>query len=449
MNRGPEASPPAGAPAMSAARTRGAKVLRIGVAGLGTVGGGVIQLIDRQDELRLLGRIEVVAVSARSRTRGRGVDVSRFRWVDDPVELALADDIDVLVELIGGSDGPAKRCVEASLRIGKPVVTANKALIAEHGMEIAQLAEKANAHLLFEAAVGGAIPIVRALRNSLSGVRVSRVSGILNGTCNFILTQMLETGAAYESVLAEAQRLGFAEADPFLDVSGVDAAHKALILASIAFGARPDFSQVSVEGIADIQAMDIQLAAKFDYRIKLVAEAYRLGSGIVCRVAPALAPRSHPLARVDGPLNAVTVEGEPVGRLTFTGPGAGSGPTAAAVMGDLARILEGPATPPFGRPAGDLEPLLAAAAPSEDRAAFFIGVRLADRPGALAALSEALGEAGVSIDKLIQDSAGDSGAAPVAILTHICPRDAVQSALARVDRQSISTDRARLIRVEA
>jgi homoserine dehydrogenase len=304
-------------------------------------------------------------------------------------------------------------------------------------------------HLLFEAAVGGAIPIVRSLRDSLSGVIAARVSGILNGTCNYILSEMLRTGAAYAEVLSEAQRLGYAERDPYLDVSGMDAAHKVLILASIAFGARPDLPQVSVEGVDRIEAMDISLASRFDYRIKLVAEAFRDASGVTCRVAPALVRIDHPLAQIGGPLNAVIVEGEPVGRLTFTGPGAGAGPTAAAVMGDLARLFDGPATAPFGAPARTLAPLLSRARVSQERSAFFIGARLSDRPGVLAALSEALAEAGVSIDKLIQDSAGDTGAAPVAILTHLCPRADVERALVRVSELAITADVPRLIRIEA
>jgi homoserine dehydrogenase len=427
---------------------KGSKTLRLGVAGLGTVGGGLLKLIERQDELRLPGRLVVTAVSARNRSRNRGVDISKLRWVDDPVELATADDVDVVVELIGGSDGPAKLTVEAALKAGKAVITANKALIAEHGIEIAELAEKHNAHLLFEAAVAGAIPIVRAIRNSLSGVIVQRVSGILNGTCNYILSEMLRTGAPYESVLADAQRLGYAESDPYLDVSGMDAAHKVLILASIAFGARPDFSQVQVEGVDQIEAMDITLANKFDYRIKLVAEAFRAKDGVRCRVAPVLVQKEHPLAQVNGPLNAVVVEGEPVGRLTFTGPGAGAGPTAAAVMGDLARLFEGPATPPLGKPAKELAALITAAKGTADQGSFFIGAKLADKPGVFAALTEELAEAGVSIDKLIQESAGDTGAAPVAIMTHPCPRASVEKALAKVAELKITTDTPRLLRIE-
>lgn len=428
--------------------TSSGKTLRLGVAGLGTVGGGLLKLIERQAELRLPGKLEVVAVSARNKSRNRGVDISKFRWVDDPVELAVADDIDVVVELVGGSDGPAKRTVEAALRSGKSVVSANKALIAEHGIEIASLAEKHNAHLLFEAAVAGAIPIVRAVKNSLSGVIVSRVSGILNGTCNYILSEMLRTGAAYEAVLAEAQRLGYAESDPFLDVSGGDAAHKVLILASIAFGAVPDFAQVQVEGIDRIEAMDIALANRFDYRIKLVAEAFRTNGNARCRVAPVLVSANHPLAQVNGPLNAVVVEGEPVGRLTFTGPGAGAGPTAAAVMGDLARLFEGPPTPPLGKATRDLTAQIATIDSATDQGSFFIGARLADKPGTFAALTEQLGDAGVSIDKLIQESAGDTGAAPIAIMTHPCPRSAVEVALQRAAELKLTADTPRLLRIE-
>jgi homoserine dehydrogenase len=424
------------------------KTLRLGIAGLGTVGAGLVKLIERQDELRIPGKLEIVAVSARSKSRNRGVDISKYRWVDDPVELATADDIDVVVELVGGSDGPAKRTVEAALKNGKQVVSANKALLAEHGLALAQLAEEKKAHLLFEAAVAGSIPIVRALKNSLSGVVVTRVAGILNGTCNYILSEMLRTGAPYESVLGDAQKLGYAEADPYLDVSGMDAAHKVLILASIAFGARPDFSQVSVEGISEIDSMDITLAAKFDYRIKLVAEAFRQGSSVVCRVAPVLVKNDHPLAQIGGPLNAVVVEADPVGRLTFTGPGAGAGPTASAVMGDLARLFEGPAAPPLGKISSALQPLIAAPDPTRDQGSFFIGARLVDRPGVFADLAEALAAANVSIDKLIQDSAGDSGAAPVAILTHPCPRAALEQALATVSAHKIAVDKPRLMRIE-
>jgi homoserine dehydrogenase len=410
------------------------EAIKVGLLGRGTVGGAFAELIDQ--------RADAIAELTGKRPELGGVLTTSSGDFDQ-----ILEESDVIVELIGGLD-PARDYVLRALQAGKPVISANKALIAEHGIEIAELAERHNAHLLFEAAVAGAIPIVRAIRNSLSGVIVQRVSGILNGTCNYILSEMLRTGAAYETVLADAQRLGYAESDPYLDVSGMDAAHKVLILASIAYGARPDFSQVQVEGVGAIEAMDITLANKFDYRIKLVAEAFRANGGVRCRVAPVLVQKDHPLAQVNGPLNAVVVEGEPVGRLTFTGPGAGAGPTAAAVMGDLARLFEGPATPPLGKPAKELAALITTAKGQADQGSFFIGAKLADKPGVFAALTEQLAEAGVSIDKLIQDSAGDTGAAPVAIMTHPCPRASVEKALAKVAELKITTDKPRLLRIE-
>lgn len=423
--------------------------LRLGVAGLGNVGVGLIKLVQGQGDLRLPGQVEVTRVSARSRSKDRGVDISSYEWRDDPIDLAVSDDVDVYVELIGGADGPAKLTVEAALKAGKHVVTANKALIAEHGLELAQLAEANNVQLLFEAAVAGGIPIVRAMRDSLSGIVVDRVSGILNGTCNYILTEMLETGAPYQDVLKDAQRLGYAEADPYLDVSGMDAAHKIVILAAIAFGAKPDFSKVRVKGVDDISDLDIQLSAKLGYRIRLVAEATRLNGTVRCFVAPALFPEAHPLAQVTGPTNAVVVDGEPVGRLTFTGPGAGEGPTASAVMGDVSRLLQNGSSAPFGIPCDRLYDLLQAPTGDGPPSRWFLRAKLADKSGALAQLSEALAESNVSIDKLIQDSAGDSGAAPIAIVTHACSRKSAEEAKKRVVDLADSVDAPQLIRIEA
>lgn len=425
------------------------KTLRLGVAGLGNVGAGLVKLVQGQDNLRLGGRLAISGVSARNRNRDRGVDISAYHWADDPMELATADDVDVYVELIGGADGPAKLSVEAALNAGKHVVTANKALIAEHGQELAELAEVKNCHLLFEAAVAGGIPIVRAVRDSLAGVEIERMSGILNGTCNYILSEMLSSGQPYADVLADAQRLGYAEADPFLDVSGTDAAHKAAILAAIAFGASPDFSKVSVSGVDTVEALDIQLAAKLDYRIRLVAEAERREDGVRCFVAPAMFSLSHPLAQVLGPTNAVMVEGDPVGRVTLTGPGAGEGPTASAVMGDVARVFDGPATPPFGTRASELQDKFVESTGESAKSCWFLRARLADKSGALAALSDVLASCDVSIDKLIQDSAGDTGAAPIAIVTHPCTRKAAQSAVERVGALDASVDAPQLIRIEA
>ena len=383
--------------------------LKIGIAGLGHVGCGLIELVERQDKLRLPGKVEITGVSARSKSRNRPVDTDKYRWFDDAATLAEDADVDVFVELIGGSDGPAKFAVESALKAGKHVITANKALMAKHGMALA--AEK-GVDLLFEAAVAGGIPVVRVLRDSLAGVEIKRVSGILNGTCNFLTTTMLETGRSYDDVLEEAQKLGYAEADPTLDVSGMDAAHKAAILSAIAFSADLDFSKVSVSGV-DQMALSA----------------------------------NHPLARVNGSLNTVRIEGDPVGAITLTGPGAGAGPTASAVMGDVAKMFRPAIRPAFGRAEHHLQrPFVSGV--GDETSAFFLRVRLADKPGALAALTEALAAEGVSVNQLLQDSADDSGASPVAIVTHRCPRSHMQSALARLEKLTMLIDAPRLIRIE-
>jgi len=407
------------------------KTLKLGIAGLGHVGCGLIELVQRQGELRLPGRVEVAGVSARTRARGRAVDVASYRWFDDPAALACDPEIDVFVELIGGADGAAKAAVEAALAAGKPVVTANKALIAMHGQALEVLAQEQGVDLMFEAGVAGGVPVVRVLRDSLAGVAVQRVTGILNGTCNYLTTQMLDTGRSYEEVLAEAQRLGYAEADPALDVSGMDAAHKAAILASIAFSADLDFAKVSVRGVDTIELLDLRLADRLGLRIKLITEGLLTDAGVVCRVAPMALPVDHPLARVDGALNTVRVEGDPLGAVTLTGPGAGAGPTASAVMGDIAKLFTPTARSAFGR-AEHHRVRQFVAGEQDERSAFFLRVRLADRPGALAGLSEALAAHGVSVNKLLQDSADETGASPVAIVSHVCSRGDIEAASARV-----------------
>ncbi|MFC7290738.1 homoserine dehydrogenase [Hirschia litorea] len=425
------------------------KTLRLGIAGLGNVGVGLVKLVQQQDKLRLPGNLEISLVSARSRSRNRGVDLSGYGWEDDAAQLAKSDKIDVFVELMGGSDGPARHSVETAIRAGKHVVTANKALMAEHGAHLALLAEEHGVHLLFDAAVAGGVPIVRAVRDSFSGVDIHRVSGILNGTCNYILTQMLETGADYKSVLKEAQQLGYAESDPYLDVSGMDAAHKALILAVLAFGAKPDFSKVRVAGVDQIESLDIKLANKMGYRIRLVAEAVQDENGVRCHVAPALFKVDHPLAQVTGPTNAVMVEGEPVGRVTMTGPGAGEGPTASAVMGDISRILQGAVTAPFGLPVSQLEDKLYLSSGDGPRSVWFIRIRLSDKSGAMASLSNALAKCDVSIDLMQQDSSAGGDGSPIAIMTHPCARNVVESAAAIVAELEACVDKPRVLRVEA
>lgn len=397
------------------------KTLKLGIAGLGHVGCGLVDLVQRQDSLRLPGKVEIAGVTARNRNRNRAVSTDDYAWFDDAAKLASDPSVDVFVELIGGSDGPAKVAVETALKAGKPVITANKALIAMHGRELAELAAAQGVDLLFEAAVAGGVPVVRVLRDSLAGVDVRRVTGILNGTCNFLLSEMLSTGRSYETVLAEAQRLGYAEADPTLDVNGMDAAHKAAILAAIAFSADLDFSKVSVSGVEGVELLDLDLADRLGLRIKLIAEGKLTDSGVVCRIEPFALPRNHPLARVNGSLNTVRIEGEPLGAVTLTGPGAGPGPTASAVMGDVAKLFNPIARPAFGH-ADHHDIRKFVVAEPDEMAAYFVRVRLMDKAGSLAELTEALAEAGVSIDKLLQDSADENGAAPIAIVTHVCSR---------------------------
>ncbi|GGB60070.1 homoserine dehydrogenase [Henriciella pelagia] len=424
------------------------KTLKLGIAGLGHVGCGLIDLVQRQDSLRLPGRVEVAGVTARNRSRNRPVSTDGYEWFDDAAKLAADDGINVFVELIGGSDGPAKVAVETALKSGKAVITANKALIAMHGQELAELARENGVDLLFEAAVAGGVPVVRVLRDSLAGVDVRRVTGILNGTCNFLTTEMLTTRRPYEVVLAEAQRLGYAESDPTLDVSGMDAAHKAAILAAIAFSADLDFSKVSVRGVDEVELLDLDLADRLGLRIKLITEGKITNDGVVCRVEPMALPVGHPLARVNGSLNTVRVEGEPLGAVTLTGPGAGPGPTASAVMGDVAKLFNPIARPAFGR-ADHHDVRAFVYAESDEKSAFFLRVRLADRAGALAELTEALAESGVSVDKLLQDSADENGAAPVAIVTHVCARSEIEQARERLRALDSNIGQPQIMAIEA
>ncbi|THD37888.1 MAG: homoserine dehydrogenase [Sphingomonas sp.] len=405
--------------------------LRVALAGLGTVGGGVIRLLDANRDLieRRAGRaIEIVAVSARDRAKDRGVDIGRFAWEDDTARLAQRDDADVVVELVGGSDGPALALARATLASGKSLVTANKAMMAHHGLELAEAAESAGAALKFEAAVAGGVPVVKGLRDGAAANRIDHVYGILNGTCNFILTKMEAEGRDFADVLAEAQALGFAEADPSFDIDGVDAAHKLSILASIAFGVRPAFDEVATGGIRHILAADIAEAAALGYRVRLVSVAEAGPHGLFQRVHPYLVPIDHPLAHVSGALNAVVAEGNFVGRLLFQGAGAGDGPTASAVVADLIDIARGEFGPPYAMPAASLSAMPAADS-GDRRGRAYLRFMVADRVGVLAEIAAAMRDAGVSIESLMQRGAAADGSVLVAIVTHEGPERAVAHAL--------------------
>ena len=428
---------------------------RIGVAGLGTVGGGLLSFLAAQPGFAPAGgTVQVTGVSARSRSRPRPFDISGLAWFDDPVALASSPQIDVFVELIGGSDGPAKASVEAALKLGKPVVTANKALLAEHGAELAVLAEAAGAPLLFEAAVMGGTPAVKMLREALVGEDVLAVSGILNGTCNYILTEMeglLDRGAqapkdAFAAVLAEAQRLGYAESDPTMDVGGFDAAHKITILAALAFGAAPNYAAAEVEGIDQIELLDIRLARELGYRIRLVASARRGEDGVAVRVHPTLAPHGHPLAETAGPLNALFIEGRRIGRIFIQGPGAGAGPTAAAVAADIADVMTGAVRPVFQAPAASLVPLVGVDAAHQATKAY-LRVMVKDQPGAIAAVSETLAEIGVSIDSFLQKPVHDAGGVPIVLTTHAAPEAVLVDAAERIGALPQVLARPKILRI--
>jgi homoserine dehydrogenase len=408
------------------------KTWRVGVAGLGTVGGGLIKfLAERPDYAPVGDRVQVVGVSARSRSRKRDFDISQLQWFDDPVALATADDVDIFVELVGGSDGPAKAAVEAALKAGKPVVTANKALIAEHGRELAELAEQNRVPLLFEAAVMGGTPAVKMVREALVGEHLDSIAGILNGTCNYILTEMEATGRAFADVLAEAQRLGYAEADPTMDVGGFDAAHKITILAALAFGCAPDYAAAEIEGIEQVELADIRLAHDLGYRIKLIASAEQIDGGVSVRVHPALAPLGHPLGMANGPLNALFIEGRRVGRIFVQGPGAGAGPTAAAAAADIADVMTGAVRPVFQAKASSLR----VAPPVEGQqrqVRAYLRLLVKDEPGVIAAVSETLAEENVSIDSFLQKPVHDVGGTPIVLTTHATPEPVLLRAIQRI-----------------
>jgi homoserine dehydrogenase len=414
------------------------KPMRVAVVGLGTVGTGVIRLLDANRDLiaRRAGRpIEVRAVNARDRNRDRGVDISRFDWVDDMMDLARRDDIDVVVELIGGSDGPALALARASLEAGKPLVTANKAMLAHHGLSLAELAEKSGIPLKYEAAVAGGIPVIKGLREGAAANEISRVCGILNGTCNYILTTMEKEGRDFHEVLKEAQELGYAEADPSFDVDGIDAAHKLSILASLAFGTQIDFDAVDIGGIRDVSAADIREAAALGYRIRLVGVAENRANGLFQRVHPVLVPIQHPLANVEGSLNAVLADGNFVGSLFFSGRGAGEGPTASAVVADLIDIARDEFGDPFAMQVAQLAQRPKADS-SDNIGRVYLRFMVQDKPGVLAEIAAAMRDAGVSIESVIQRGAHEDGSVLLVVVTH----DSAESAIAETLQQISGSD---------
>lgn len=431
--------------------------LKVGVAGLGTVGTALIAQVAAQ-RAQLSARcgrpIEIVAVCARSKSKKRGVDLNKMKWFSDPVALARDPDIDVFVELMGGAGDSAKAAVAAALTAGKSVVTANKALLAKHGVNLAALAEKHGAALNFEAAIGAAIPIVKTLREGLAGNSINRVYGILNGTCNYILTRMEQEKLSFAECLKQAQQLGYAEADPTFDIEGHDTAQKLALLASLAFGTKVDQGAIYMEGISSIAPADLAAADELGYRVKLLGVAVKTPKGIEQRVHPTMVRKDSAIAQVMGVTNAVTIDAEGINPLTLVGPGAGGAATASAVLSDIGDIARGLKTPPFGRPTGRLVSVRKAPMQRHE-GGYYIRLEARDKPGTAASIATRLAEQEISLESIVQrHPKGEmvpqtkNGSVPVILITYATSEDAVRKALAAVGRDRVISGRPQVIRIE-
>ena len=425
------------------------KPLRLGIAGLGTVGVGVIKIIQKKLSLleaRTGKQILISAVTAKSKTKDRGIDLSSYQWERDPVSLANREDIDVFIELIGGHEGAAKEAVEIAISKGKNVVTANKALLAHHGHELALKAEENGSLLRFEAAVAGGIPIIKSLTEGLAGNSISRIMGVMNGTCNYILTRMESSGLSYEEVFSEAYELGYLEADPNLDIGGIDAAHKLSIMSSIAFGTKVNFNGVELDGIDKITINDIHQAADMGFRIKLLGVSQMTSSGLEQRMSPCLVPTNSPLGQLEGGTNMIVIEGDQVGQIVLRGAGAGEGPTASAVVSDIADLARGINFATFGQPAKTLKK--APSSKSQIPAPYYLRMLLHDEPGALAKITKILSQFNVSIDRMRQYGHEDKNA-PVLIVTHEIKHEDLMTAIQELPNTKVLEAQPLAIRIEA
>ena len=425
------------------------KPLRLGIAGLGTVGVGVIKIIQKKLSLleaRTGKQILISAVTAKSKTKDRGIDLSSYQWERDPVSLANREDIDVFIELIGGHEGAAKEAVEIAISTGKNVVTANKALLAHHGHELALKAEENGSILRFEAAVAGGIPVIKSLTEGLAGNSINRIMGVMNGTCNYILTRMESSGLNYEEVFSEANELGYLEADPNLDIGGIDAAHKLSILSSIAFGTEVNFNGVELDGIDKITINDIHQAADMGFRIKLLGVSQMTSSGLEQRMSPCLVPTVSPLGQLEGGTNMIVIEGDQVGQIVLSGAGAGEGPTASAVISDVIDIARGISLATFGQPATTLKK--ASSSKSQTPAPYYLRMLLHDEPGALAKITKILSQFNVSIDRMRQYGHEDENA-PVLIVTHEIKHEDLMTAIQELPNTQVLKAEPLAIRIEA
>jgi len=431
-----------------------AETLRVGIAGLGTVGASVARVLTHKaaELTRQCGRpITIAAVSARDASKDRGVDLTAAQWFVDPVKMAANADIDVFVELIGGDEGPAREAVKAALEAGRHVVTANKALLAKHGVALAEIAEKKGVLLNYEAAVAGGIPVIKTMREALAGNSVNRVFGILNGTCNYILTRMEAEGISFDECLKDAQRLGYAEADPTFDIEGNDTAHKLSILTALAFGTKIAAGDIYLEGISNISQADIRAAAELGYRIKLLGVAQRTDSGIEQRVHPTMVPTASVIAQVHGVTNAVAIETDILGELLLSGPGAGGNATASAVIGDIADIAKSRPGfqhgPVFGWPAKQLKPYKKAQMRSH-AGGYFIRLTVHDRTGVFAAIAKRMADNDISLESIVQRSVEAKDQKTVILVTHETTEAAVRKATDGITKDGHLTDKPQIIRIE-
>ncbi len=426
------------------------KPLRIAIAGLGTVGVGVIKILEDHRGMiaARAGRdIEIVAVSASNRARDRGIDISSYDWVDNALDFTTRDDVDMVVELIGGSDGIAAALARLSLSNKKSFVTANKALIAHHGTELAQVAADNNVGLRFEASVAGGIPIIKSIGEGLSANKLSKLYGILNGTTNYMLTQMEATGRDYSEILEETKLLGYLEADPALDLDGVDAGHKLSILSSVAFGVKTDFANVYMEGIRRIKLVDIEYAKELGYRIKLLGISSLSEAGLEQRVHPCLVPKTAPISTIDDGFNGVVVDGDYVEQTFYVGRGAGEGPTASAVVADIVDIARGHQGPAFFVPLEDMED--AAPVSISDRfGPYYIRLHVEEKPGVIADITAALRDEDISMHVLLQKGSEQDGTVYVVIVTHDSKEQNVMDAIDQINGLSSVIDKALAIRIE-
>lgn len=427
------------------------KAFKIGIAGLGTVGCGVIKLLQKNaDQIALkTGRhLEISAVSARHKNKERSVDVSAYQWIDDPSGLAHAPEIDCVVELIGGSDGVARDLVGAALSNKKHVVSANKALIAHHGTELATLAEENRAQLFYEAAVAGGIPIIKTLREGLAGNKISGFFGILNGTSNYILSEMRKTGRDFGDVLKEAQDKGYAEADPAFDINGTDTAHKLSILSALAFGAVPDFDNIKISGIDYLTSEDIAFAEELGYRIKLLGVGQKVEDAVFQDVSACLVPGESTFGHVEGPDNAVQIFADAVGQVLNVGLGAGKMPTASAVVADIMDIASGLEKPVFGLPMSDLQKMKSGGAEILERK-HYLHLKVIDQPGVVAEIAAILRDHDISIESFIQRGRRPKQAVSLVMVTHESVLSAMSKAVKAIADLSFLEKPPVCLRIEA